>query len=74
MLVRIETDKRKCKDCGETKDRTFVGKFENSKDKKFIDADGGTWCGRLCPDCHRKKTKKNMRSLRGKKNDTSIQV
>ena len=57
MVAILEKDDRECKICKQLKERIFVGKYPNGRDKKFANGHGVLWNGRICPDCHRDVTK-----------------
>lgn len=65
--VKVESDVRACKTCGQLKQRIFIGKYD-LKNKKFADESGSLWNGRNCPDCHRNRLKEHMRKKRIKDN------
>jgi hypothetical protein len=68
MEIKEENDLSTCRVCDKIKPRRFVGKFDD-RNKKYVDADGKLWSGRICPQCHKDRAKNNMRRLRkfGKK-------
>lgn len=53
----MEIDKRECKICKQQKTRMLIGRYPNSKDKKFVNEHNVLWNGSTCPDCHREVTK-----------------
>ncbi len=64
-----EKDIRECKVCKQMKERIMVGRFPNGRDKKFANANGVLWNGRICPDCHRDGTKdRQLKERHAKKN------
>jgi hypothetical protein len=62
----MEINKRKCKVCGEKKNRVLSGKFPNGKDKKWTQEDGKIWNGNCCGDCNVRRSFEKMRKYRGK--------
>lgn len=52
MELKQGLDIRECKVCKQPKARIYVKKFNNGKDKKFVDDKGGQWNGKMCPECH----------------------
>lgn len=59
-------NKRKCKVCGETKNRIFDGKF-NAKDKRWRDDDNLLWNGNTCGKCNQSRAKATMKKVRNAK-------
>jgi predicted nucleic acid-binding Zn-ribbon protein len=62
----MEHYKRKCKVCGQEKDRILLGKFPNGKDKKWTQIDDKLWNGNTCGDCNVKISAEKMRKIRNK--------
>lgn len=48
----VEANKRKCKMCGEIKNRIQDDKFPNGINKKWLDENGKQWMGNSCPPCN----------------------
>jgi hypothetical protein len=61
-----EVNKRKCKVCGEDKNRIFIGKYPNNKDKKWAGDAGKLWNGNICGECNVLASNQKMRKIRGK--------
>lgn len=61
--ISSEINIRKCKDCGNFKQRILVGKWDD-KNKKWVDESGKPWNGNRCGLCHVEKMKSNMRLKR----------
>lgn len=61
----MESNKKKCKICGEEKNRVCIGKYPNGRDKKWAQEDSKLWNGRVCGDCNVKESFKKMRRIRG---------
>lgn len=59
-----EINLRKCKSCGEEKQRILSGKYPNNRDKKWIDTTGKLWSGNTCSDCHCKIQAEKMKAKR----------
>lgn len=62
----MESNIRKCKVCGQEKQRILAGTYPNNKDKKWKQEDGKLWNGNTCGDCNVKESYKKMRKARGK--------
>ncbi len=62
----MEVNRKKCKVCGEEKNRIAAGKFPNNRDKRWIQDDGKLWNGLTCGDCNVKASFNKMRKHRGK--------
>ena len=58
-----DSDISKCKACGKLEVRRHVGSFD-TKNKKFVDANGKLWNGRKCPACHKNKVKTAVKEKR----------
>lgn len=54
--------------CGKQKLRISAGKFDDHN-RKWVDGDGKTWNGRICPSCHIDRMKERMKIKRSKKVD-----
>lgn len=65
----MEVNKKKCKVCGEEKERILAGKFPNGRDKRWKQPDHKLWNGLTCGDCNVKASFSKMRKLRGSSND-----
>lgn len=52
MTSSKEVNIRECKICKESKKHIYVKKFNNGKDKKYVDDEGKQWNGKTCPGCH----------------------
>jgi len=61
-----EVNKRRCKICGEEKNRILAGKFPNGRDKKWAGDNGKLWNGNICGDCNLKRAKEIMVKIRAK--------
>jgi hypothetical protein len=61
-----ESNLRKCKDCGELKNRIQDGKFSSGRDKRWLDETGKQWNGSVCPNCQRNRVKLRVKMLRSK--------
>ena len=61
-----ESDVSKCKDCGKLEIRKQDGYYPDGKNKRFVDADGLLWNGRVCGQCTRTKSKLHNREKRKK--------
>lgn len=48
----VEKSEINCKVCGVLKTRILAGKWK--KDKKWVDEQGRSFNGKVCPDCHSK--------------------
>jgi hypothetical protein len=57
---------RQCKNCKELIMRIPDGKYTDSKDKRWVDPEGGLWNGNSCPQCTRQRVKVKMREKRAK--------
>jgi predicted adenine nucleotide alpha hydrolase (AANH) superfamily ATPase len=55
-----------CRSCEETKIRIEDGKYGESKNKRWRDAEGKIWRGRVCPECHKLEMKERMINKRKK--------
>ena len=42
-----------CKSCKKECKRYYAGKYPSGKDKKYVDEQGGEFCGLKCPTCHK---------------------
>lgn len=51
-----------CKGCNQTKKRVMDGRFNNKKDVRWRDENGGMFNGANCPDCHRAKVAQRKRN------------
>lgn len=58
-----EANLRECKVCKVKTLRIFDGKWDEIN-KRWVDAEGGTWNGRLCPACARNRVRHVMNALR----------
>lgn len=67
-----EHEKVICKTCRQIKTRYQMGRFPNSKDKRWIDETGKQWSGKNCPPCHTELTKQRTKNARTKKTTPSI--
>lgn len=61
-----ESNLRLCKRCNQVKRRILLGKFPNSRDKKWSDDSGKLWSGSVCPPCNAERAKEIMRKKRQK--------
>ena len=52
-----------CKKCGVDKTRKFIGKFDG-RNNKYVDDNGKLWNGRVCPSCHKRVSRHNMKIKR----------
>lgn len=41
-----------CKRCQKTMKRFYVGRYNNLKDKRYVNEEGREFSGHVCPDCH----------------------
>jgi hypothetical protein len=55
---------RICKDCEEVKIRVQDEQYPNGKDKRWVDASGCLWNGKMCPDCNKERVRKAMMKMR----------
>lgn len=53
-----------CKICKQIKARILAGKFDDEKNKKWVDSTGKLFNGKVCPDCHRDNVKKQVKEKR----------
>ncbi len=64
MSETKESDLSTCRgSCEKLKVRKHDGSFDG-KNKRFVDADGKLWNGRICPDCHKDKVKTRLKLKR----------
>lgn len=61
-IIVQEIDMRRCKACGEFKERIMSGKFD-TYNKRFKDTEGKYWNGNVCPACH-KEIQRKLQKLR----------
>jgi hypothetical protein len=59
-----EINRRKCRVCGEEKNRIAAGKFPNNRDKKWAGDNGKLWNGKVCPECNVSRAGDTMKKLR----------
>ena len=59
-------DKSLCKVCKLIKLRKQDGMYDH-KNKKFVDENGWSWNGRICPVCELERVRNKMREKRSKK-------
>jgi len=62
----IEENTRYCKVCFTPKKRILQGRYPNGKDSIWVDDFGRQWSGKVCPDCHAKRSKSTMKKIRAK--------
>jgi hypothetical protein len=55
-----------CKICNSECKRYFAGRYPNGKDKRWIDANGREFSGKVCADCHAKRCAKRVAVKRNK--------
>jgi hypothetical protein len=59
-----ESNLRKCKKCQVLKIRILDGKYDNGRDKRWLDDEGKIWNGSLCPLCNVERARTTMKRLR----------
>ena len=69
----IEQNLSTCRVCQESKQRIEDGKYGESRNKRWRDEEGLLWCGRVCPDCHKKEMKSRMIKSRAKEEQCEAQ-
>jgi len=63
----VKTNKiiiKECKLCNQVQPAYYDGLFGDGKTKKFVNADGQQWNGRICPTCQVECARLNMREKR----------
>lgn len=56
-----ESNKTKCKKCGEIKYRIQKGFFSNGRDKRWVDDKDTQWMGTVCPTCNIERVKESYK-------------
>jgi len=72
VLEQKEQNLVRCKKCNDLKFRILCGKFNNGKDKRWIDENGKLWNGKLCPECNKKRSLVTMRKIRNERKNKKV--
>lgn len=62
-----EVQKKECKVCKQLKERIFVGRFPDGRNKKWRDESGKLWSGLVCGICNVKRSHDMMKKGRNER-------
>jgi bacterioferritin-associated ferredoxin len=65
---RLEVAEVICRGCGDRQQKVQHARFP-SQNKRWRSFDGGMWCGKYCPKCHRENMKNVMREKRARERE-----
>jgi len=66
-----ESDVSTCRKCGKLEIRKQDGYFPDGRNKRFVDAEGLQWNGRVCGQCHSSKVKIQVKEKRKRDKDAA---